>query len=135
MTIASDIMTAKVVTIGQTATVREALKLLAELDVRHLPVVNENDGLVGMISDRDLLRLRRSSEVLGRAVSEVMSADVLVVTPTTHVDEIIDLMTEHRIGALPVVDNESQIVGIVSYVDVLRAAGRAFAQIEPLLTS
>ena len=135
MTIASDIMTAKVVTIGQTATVREALKLLAELDVRHLPVVNVQDALVGMISDRDLLRLRRSSEVLGRAVSEVMSADVLVVTPTTHVDEIIDLMTEHRIGALPVVDNESQIVGIVSYVDVLRAAGRAFAQIEPLLTS
>jgi acetoin utilization protein AcuB len=135
MTIASDIMTAKVVTIRQTATVREALKLLAELDVRHLPVVDERDELVGMLSERDLLRLRRSSEVLNRAVSEVMSADVLVVTPTTHVDEIIDLMTEHKIGALPVVDNDSQIAGIVSYVDVLRAAGRAFAQIEPLLMS
>lgn len=135
MTTASDIMTAKVVTIRQTATVREALKLLAELDVRHLPVVDERDGLVGMLSERDLLRLRRSSEVLNRAVSEVMSADVLVVTPTTHVDEIIDLMTEHRIGALPVVDNDSQLAGIVSYVDVLRAASRAFAQIEPLLMS
>lgn len=135
MTTASDIMTAKVVTIRQTSTVREALKLLAELDVRHLPVVDEHEGLVGMISDRDLLRLRRSSEVLGQAVSEVMSADVLVVTPTTHVDEIIDLMTENRIGALPVVDADQQIAGIVSYVDVLRAAGRAFAQIEPLLNS
>jgi acetoin utilization protein AcuB len=135
MTIASDIMTAKVVTIRQTATVREALKLLAELDVRHLPVVDEREGLVGMLSERDLLRLRRSSEVLGRAVSELMSSDVLVVTPTTHVDEIIELMTEHRIGALPVVDNDNQLVGIVSYVDVLRAAGRAFAQIEPLLMS
>ncbi len=135
MTTASDIMTAKVVTIRQTATVREALKLLAELDVRHLPVVDEHEGLVGMISDRDLLRLRRSSEVLGQAVSEVMSGDVLVVTPTTHVDEIIDLMTENKIGALPVVDADQQLAGIVSYVDVLRAAGRAFAQIEPLLTS
>jgi acetoin utilization protein AcuB len=135
MTTASDIMTAKVVTIRQTATVREALKLLAELDVRHLPVVDEHEGLVGMISDRDLLRLRRSSEVLGQAVSEVMSGDVLVVTPSTHVDEIIDLMTENKIGALPVVDADQQIAGIVSYVDVLRAAGRAFAQIEPLLTS
>ena len=135
MTTASDIMTAKVVTIRQTATVREALKLLAELDVRHLPVVDEHEGLVGIVSDRDLLRLRRSSEVLGQAVSEVMSGDVLVVSPTTHVDEIIDLMTENRIGALPVVDADSQIAGIVSYVDVLRAAGRAFAQIEPLLNS
>ena len=135
MTIASDIMTAKVVSIRQTATVREALKLLAELDVRHLPVVDERDELVGMLSERDLLRLRRSTEVLNRAVSEVMSADVLVVTPTTHVDEIIDLMTEHKVGALPVVDNDSQLAGIVSYVNVLRAAGRAFAQIEPLLMS
>jgi acetoin utilization protein AcuB len=135
MTIASDIMTTKVVSIRQTATVREALKLLAELDVRHLPVVDERDELVGMLSERDLLRLRRSTEVLNRAVSEVMSADVLVVTPTTHVDEIIDLMTEHKVGALPVVDNDSQLAGIVSYVDVLRAASRAFAQIEPLLMS
>lgn len=135
MTTASDIMTEKVVTIRQTSTVREALKLLAQLDVRHLPVVDEHSELVGMLSERDLLRLRRSTEVLNRAVSEVMSSDVLVVTPTTHVDEIIDLMTEHRIGALPVVDNDSQLAGIVSYVDVLRAAGRAFAQIEPLLNS
>jgi acetoin utilization protein AcuB len=135
MATAADIMTVRVVTIRQTATVREALKTLAELDVRHLPVVDEREELVGMISERDLLRLRRSHDVLGQAVSEVMSADVLVVNPATHVDEIIDLMTEHRVGAVPVVDSESQLAGIVSYVDVLRAAGRAFAQIEPLLNS
>ncbi len=69
------------------------------------------------------------------AICSVMSGDVLVVTPVTGVEEIIDLMTEHKIGALPVVDNDSQLVGIVSYVDVLRAAGRAFAQVEPLLNS
>ncbi len=128
-------MTPKVVTIKPTATVRQALKMLAELDVRHLPVVDEAQELVGMISERDLLRLRRSTEVLNQPVSDVMSGDVLVVTPVTGVEEIIDLMTEHKIGALPVVDNDSQLVGIVSYVDVLRAAGRAFAQVEPLLNS
>ena len=56
-------------------------------------------------------------------------------SPRLQVVEIIDLMTENRIGAVPVVDNDSQLAGIVSYVDVLRAAGKVLAQPEPLLTS
>lgn len=127
MATASDIMTKQVVTLRQTATVREALRTLEEMDVRHLPIVDERRELVGMISDRDLLRLRRSNETLQRPVSEVMSADVLYVTPATDVVEIIDLMSENRIGAVPVVDSDSQVAGLVSYVDVLRAAGRALA--------
>lgn len=127
MATAMDIMTTKVVTIRQTATVREALRTLDELDVRHLPVIDERKELVGMLSDRDLIRLRRSQEVLQRPVSEVMSADVLSVTPATEVAEIIDLMSENRIGAVPVVDNDSHLAGLISYVDVLRAAGKALA--------
>jgi len=127
MATAMDIMTTKVVTIRQTATVRDALRTLDELDVRHLPVLDEHRELVGMLSDRDLMRLHRSREVLQGPVSEVMSADVLAVTPTTDVTEIIDLMSENRIGAVPVVDSDSQLAGLVSYVDVLRAAGKALA--------
>lgn len=69
MATASDIMTKQVVTLRQTATVREALRTLEEMDVRHLPIVDERRELVGMISDRDLLRLRRSNETLQRPVS------------------------------------------------------------------
>lgn len=134
MTTASDIMSTDVVSIPQTATVRDALRALDELDVRHLPVVDERREVVGMISDRDLLKLDRSSDELAQPISEVMSADVIVVTPTTEVTEIIDLMTENRIGAVPVVDNDSQLAGIVSYVDVLREASKAWSD-EPLLTS
>jgi CBS domain-containing protein len=134
MATASDIMTSNVVTIRQTASVREALQTLDELDVRHLPVVDDHEGLVGMLSERDLLRLRRSQDVLAQPVSEVMSGDIVMVNPATDVVEIIDLMTENRIGAVPVVDSDSQLAGIVSYVDVLRVAGRALAH-EPLLTS
>ena len=135
MATAMDIMTTKVVTIRQTASVRDAIRTLDELDVRHLPVLDEHKELVGMLSDRDLLRLRRSAEGLQRPVSEVMSADVLAVTPTTEVTEIIDIMSENRIGAVPVVDNDSQLAGLVSYVDVLREAGRVLSDQEPLLTS
>ncbi|MDP1823645.1 MAG: CBS domain-containing protein [Archangium sp.] len=135
MATAMDLMTTKVVTIRQTASVREALKTLDEFDVRHLPVLDERQELVGMLSDRDLLRLKRSQEVLSQPVSEVMSADVLAVTPVTDVVELIDLMAENRIGALPVLDNDSHLAGIVSYVDVLREAGRVLSDHEPLVTS
>ena len=135
MATAMDIMTTKVVTIRQTASVRDAIRALDELDVRHLPVLDEHKELVGMLSDRDLLRLRRSTEGLQRPVSEVMSADVLAVTPTTEIGEIIDIMSENRVGAVPVVDNDSQLAGLVSYVDVLREAGKVFADHEPFLTS
>lgn len=128
METAADIMTSNVVTIRENATVREALRTLEELDVRHLPVLDERKELVGMLSDRDLLRLRKSQDVLQQSVSDVMSADVLSVTPATDVVEIIDLMAENRVSAVPVLDNDCHLAGIVSYVDVLRAAGRALAE-------
>lgn len=134
MATAADIMTTQVVSIPETATVRDALRALDELDVRHLPVLDAKREVVGMISDRDLSERDRSPEELAQAVSEVMSADVIVVTPATDVTEIIDLMTENRIGALPVVDNDSQLAGIVSYVDVLRAAGKVLSE-EPTISS
>lgn len=135
MATAMDLMTTKVVTIRQTASVREALKTLDEFDVRHLPVLDERQELVGMLSERDLLRLRRSQDVLKQPVSEVMSADVLAVTPATDVVEIIDLMAENRIGAVPVLDNDSHLAGIISYVDVLRAAGKVLAENGAMVTS
>ncbi len=134
MATASDIMTTEVVSISETATVRDALRALDELDVRHLPVVDERREVVGMLSARDLAARGRSQEALAQPVSEVMSADVIVVTPATAVTEIIDLMTENRIGAVPVVDNDSHLAGIVSYVDVLREAGKALSD-EPSLSS
>lgn len=136
MATAMDIMTTKVVTIRATATVRDALRTLDEMDVRHLPVVDDRKELVGMLSDRDLLRLRRSHDAMQGPVSEVMSADVQAVTPATDVTEIIDIMSENRIGAVPVLDADSHVAGIVSYVDVLREAAKALADASgPLLTS
>ncbi len=135
MATAMDIMTSQVVSIRQTASVREALRTLDELDVRHLPVVDEHSELVGMLSDRDLQRLRRSHQSMRGPVSQVMSADLHVVSPTTDVSEIVDIMSENRIGAVPVVDADSHLAGIVSYVDVLRAAVKVLEDQEPGLSS
>jgi CBS domain-containing protein len=118
--IALDIMTENPARLGPTATVREAVVALQSLDVRHLPIVDEQGALVGMLSDRDLRGLSQAG--LAARVADLMSADVLSVETDTEVEEIVALMLDAKIGAVPVVDGDGALVGIVSYVDVLREA-------------
>jgi acetoin utilization protein AcuB len=113
-------------TLPVTGTVREASDLLAELDVRHLPIM-EGSSLVGILSDRDLRETlgiddpdERQSR-LDQQVTTVMSADVISVDPEAELSEVIDLMIEQKLGAIPVVD-EGTVVGVVSYIDILREA-------------
>jgi acetoin utilization protein AcuB len=118
--------------------IRTVLSKLAEADVRHLPVL-EGGALVGIVSDRDLRevvpsvleaieRPRESARILARPISELMSSDVVSIGPEDDIIAAIDLMIEHRIGAVPVVEEGSaELVGIVSYVDALRAAREALA--------
>jgi acetoin utilization protein AcuB len=114
-----------------TDSIGSVLAMMMETDVRHLPVV-ENGMLLGIVSDRDL---RRSLDVipgpgsggrlnaLERPNSELMSSDVISVDAETEMVEVIDLMLDHKIGAIPVVEADSlKVVGIISYIDVLRAA-------------
>jgi CBS domain-containing protein len=131
MTTASEIMTEDVTTIDAAASLADALQLLAELDVRHLPVVTDGE-LVGMVSDRDVRSLglhvtdlESLDQLRSRTsppVSEIMTGGVISIGPSTEIPEIIDLMLEEKVGAVPVVDEEStELMGMVSYVDVLRA--------------
>jgi len=110
---------------------RDAIGKLRELNVRHLPVLHNGD-LVGIVSDRDIAAFARGVDVLAPAQSEAaldrlmadfMQGDVISVDEDTDVGEVIDTMIDQRLGALPVVDAHSgRLAGIVSYVDILRAA-------------
>lgn len=134
MRLISEVMTRKPTAIRRTATARAALATMMELDVRHLPVVNESHELVGMLSDRDLRALPSGSrEVdalvgrqvdLGAKVDSIMSADVMSVEADDDITEALELMLEYRVGAVPVVNGEQRLVGIVSYLDVLRVLHR-----------
>jgi CBS domain-containing protein len=131
--IVREIMTPEPYAVNVSSNVRQVLRMLAEADVRHLPVVEEG-SLVGIVSDRDLRSLGpigpevfeqrgATREALAQPVTEIMSSDIVTVTPENDVAEVIDLMIEHRIGAVPVVEaGSTRLVGIVSYVDALRAA-------------
>jgi acetoin utilization protein AcuB len=130
--IARDLMTSDPLTVTPQASIAEVWDLMREVDVRHLPVV-EADALVGMVSDRDLARvdiarlLRAEGagavrDELATPIVRVMSSDVIAVTPDTEIGEVIGLLIDHKIGAVPVVEEETrEVLGIISYVDVLRA--------------
>ncbi len=129
--VAADIMTPSPITVSPRQRVYEALRCLNEEGIRHLPVVSEGE-LIGMLSDRDLRGMfvwdpdlnRFEAAAVNRLqmpVSEFLVGSPLIVNPETDVSEIIGLMLEQSVGALPVVDpHESELVGIISYVDVLK---------------
>jgi acetoin utilization protein AcuB len=129
---ARELMTVNPATVTPQTTIAEAWDLMRELDVRHLPVV-DGDALVGMVSDRDLgnldvtrLLTEEGADALRRRLTlpvvQIMSADVVAAEPDTEMSELITLLLEHKVGALPVIlPGTRQIVGIVSYIDVLRA--------------
>jgi acetoin utilization protein AcuB len=119
MVTARDLMTASPVVVDRAATIRVALERLQSLDVRHLPVVDTEGALIGMVSDRDL-RAHMLAPSLDALVSSIMTTDVISVDLDADAAEIIDLMLDHKIGAVPVIDADGELVGIVSYVDVLR---------------
>jgi CBS-domain-containing membrane protein len=132
---AEQIMTSAetVATVAENATVGQALELLSQADFRHLPVINKQREVVGILSDRDFQRIGvstfdahpTSDKVRARLdmrVTALMSGGVSVVDLSASLSEIIDLLLEQKIGAVPVVDEDTnQLAGIVSYVDVLRA--------------
>ena len=131
MMIARDLMTEVPATVGPTATVRKAVDILQTLDIRHLPVVNDDGELIGMLSDRDLRSLSipyftedgefgNLRVILDSSVASFMSSDVLSVDTEADGAEIVELMLDNKIGAVPVTGENGELVGIVSYVDVLR---------------
>jgi CBS domain-containing protein len=126
-----DIMTQNPLSATPRTTVFDAMRTLESEEIRHLPIVEDHE-LVGIISDRDLARFTHAAVLnepdfgkrrLQVPVSEIMSADPFTVAPDDDVDDAIDIMLENRVSAVPVVEGtEGRLVGIVSYVDVLRAA-------------
>lgn len=127
--LAKDIMTENPVTATELMSVAEALGLLYELDVRHLPVVRGRE-LVGIISDRDLRGFSGATEddaieavegARSSTIGNFMNTGPVKVDPETNVREVLELMLLHRVGAIPVADLDTgDLLGIVSYVDLLR---------------
>jgi len=119
------------VTIGSEATFFQARNLIREKGVRHLPVVDENDQLVGIVTDRDIreagpsdatsLSVHEWNYLLGQLkVSGIMTPreKLITITPDTLIEEAVRLMRDNKVGCLPVLEGE-KLYGIFTETDAL----------------
>lgn len=116
-----DRMSAHPVTIEPESSALAALGILQYHHLRHLPVVDPNGHVVGILAERDLLLAASRHLHAGMEVSEVMHRDVVTVGPDAPLAEAATLMARHHFGSLPVVDSNNDIVGIVTESDIFRA--------------
>jgi len=138
-----NVMTATVVTVSSDASIDDAIKLMLKYEISGIPVVNEHQELVGIVSESDFLRRteigterkhhrwlglllgteRLAKEYIhshGRKVEEIMNKNPITVKETTPVEEVARLMEEHNIKRLPVV-RANKLVGIVTRANLVRA--------------
>ncbi|HMU12859.1 MAG: IMP dehydrogenase [Bacteroidetes bacterium] len=105
------------VKLDQGATVGDALRLMAEHRIGGIPVVDQAGKLVGIVTNRDL----RFEKSMGRAVAEVMTKDrIITAKPETSMSEAEGVLQEYKIEKLPVVDQRGQLVGLITYKDILK---------------
>ena len=118
-----DAMNPIVKTVPQQTTAQQALDLLTDLHIKSLPVTsNGHAKLAGIVTARDVLRTPR--DVRGMtAVADIMTKEVVSIRPHESLDTAMELMTQHDIASLPVIDGESGagLMGIVTRADISRA--------------
>ena len=136
-------MTIKVVTIQPDATVLEAQELMATHQIRHLPVIDGEDRLVGVVTDRDVRSVlpydcyknpdctKAHEKVAGLKIKDIMTVEPLSISPSDTIQDALLLFQEKRIGAFPVVDDAGKLKGIISVRDLLRAFTNVLGIGEP----
>lgn len=141
--LAKDIMSRGVVSVRSNSSVLEAATLLVNTKAGAMTVLNEEDVLVGIVTDADLIKYadldavtnasvvnsqvrdaefgaRRLDEMKNRRVSDIMTKNVSLIDEDASLKEVVDVMVRRRLKRLPVLGGES-IIGIISRVDLLRA--------------
>ncbi len=124
-------MTRNVITVDQEACILDAQELMAENKIRHLPIIDKNQQLIGIVTDRDIrsaLPYRFYEEpqsvrekIRALKVKDIMTKDPISISPTYTIQDALLLIQNAKVGALPVVDDDRCLTGIISVRDLLRA--------------
>ncbi|NLT65390.1 MAG: CBS domain-containing protein [Acidobacteria bacterium] len=131
----ADIMTPDPLCVGMDMPLGKAMELCLEKRIRHLPVLDEQNRLAGLVTDRDIRfhispRIGTISEnnsdreSLRRPIHLIMVRGVVVTVPGMLLSEAAQLMLANRVGCLPVVDPERHVVGMLTTTDLIRYVSR-----------
>ncbi|MCD4747564.1 MAG: IMP dehydrogenase [Bacteroidales bacterium] len=109
------------ITLNKDALVRDALNIMSEFKIGGIPVVTENNELVGIVTNRDL-RFEKKSD---RPVKEVMTIDNLITTNEfIDFEKAADILQKYKIEKLPVVDENNKLIGLITYKDIIKIKAR-----------
>ena len=119
-----EVMTPNPKAIWLTESLADAARLMWENDCGVLPIIKDNRKVVGLITDRDICMAAAMQDrnPSGISVEEVMTGQIYAVNPDDNIDRALQLMQEHRIRRLPVINPEGELEGILSLNDVVRSA-------------
>lgn len=111
-----------VATIAPQATISEVVERLTMLGIGALVVSPDGDHLIGIVSERDVVRaLGTHNASQSDLVTTIMTTRIFTAAPQTNVDELMALMTEHRVRHVPVTDDAGALVGMISIGDLVKA--------------
>jgi CBS domain-containing protein len=150
---AHDVMTWGAISVGPNESVTRAVQLMLQNKISGLPVVDDKDEFVGIVTEGDFLRRgelgtqrqrsrwlefllgpgRLAAEYVqasGQKVAQVMTREAKTITPETPLEDVVRLMERHRVKRLPVVQ-DGKLVGIVSRADLLHALGSVARDLKP----
>lgn len=127
-----DQMTTPAITLTPDAPFQEGLRLMRERKIRRIPIVDKDQKLVGIVSERDLLHAEPSpatslsvwemNYLLWKLkLGDVMTKQVIAVTPSTTLQDAASLMIKHKIGGLPVIDTNEHVIGVITETDIFKA--------------
>ncbi len=104
------------ITISKEQTVGDALKLMSENKIGGIPVVDADNMLIGIVTNRDL-RFQRD---MSRKIEEVMTKDNIITTHSTELEKASEILLSNKIEKLPVVDDNGRLIGLITYKDITK---------------
>lgn len=140
----TQIMQNPVISIHPEAPATDAAELMEELTIRRLPVLDEDDCLIGIVTDTDVLEAETANSVLSTyerdvqdewlTVADIMTRDVITIGVDATVGQLAIKLMEHKIGGLPIITpdenhcNRQRVVGIITETDIFRMIADAWQQ-------
>jgi CBS domain-containing protein len=120
-----DLMSTAVIALRANDTVGRVREEMELAEIRHIPVIDDRNHVIGIVSNRDLHRAAKAQAP--RRVADVMTRDVRTVRPSTPAAEAAAILIELKIGSLPVVGDEEQLIGVITETDFLAVAQQALS--------
>lgn len=115
--LARDLMSSPVNFLKSTDTLELLLEHMEKYKFRHFPIVNDQESLVGIVSDRDVIRVINKEKTI--KISEFMSNEVLTALESTRIQDIAKIMLHEQINCLPIINTDHVVIGIITQTNIL----------------